>query len=110
MRQAGILAAAGLIALRDMRRRLSEDHAHARLIAETIAHHPHCSIELADVETNILFVRVRPGTAAALVAGMKEDGVLVSAIGPDSIRLVTHYDVSRADCLRAAEVLLTLLN
>lgn len=109
MRQAGILAAAGLIALEEMPGRLSEDHAHARLLAETIAHHPHCKVGLEDVQTNIVFVTIKTGKAAELVAGMKERGVLASAIGADSVRLVTHYDVSRADCVQAANVMMELL-
>lgn len=109
MRQAGVLAAAGLIALNDMTSRVIEDHSHARLIAETIAHHPHCSIDLNDVETNILFFKVKQGSASDLVGRMKERGVLASAIGADSVRLVTHYDVSRAQCERAAKIILELL-
>lgn len=109
MRQAGILAAAGLIALEDSPRRLSEDHAHAYLIAETISHHPHCSVELSDVQTNILFFRLRQGNAGDLVAKMKARGVLASAIGSDSVRLVTHCDVSRKECETAAKVILELL-
>lgn len=109
MRQAGVLAAAGLIALEDMPRRLSEDHAHARLIAEKIARHPHCSIELEDVQTNIFFFRLKRGGAGELVARMKERGVLASAVGADSVRIVTHYDVSRADCEIAAKVIIEVL-
>jgi len=109
MRQAGILAAAGLIALEEMPGRLSEDHAHARLLAETIAHHPHCTVGLEDVQTNIVFVTIKTGKAAELVAGMRERGVLASAIGADSVRLVTHYDVSRADCVQAARLMMELL-
>lgn len=109
MRQAGVLAAAGLIALEEGPKRLSEDHAHARLIAEKIARHPHCKVELADVETNILFFTLKLGGAGDFVGRMKERGVLASAIGADSVRLVTHCDVSRADCERAADVVMELL-
>ncbi|MBS1815989.1 MAG: low-specificity L-threonine aldolase [Acidobacteria bacterium] len=109
MRQAGVLAAAGLIALQEMPRRLSEDHAHAHFIAEKIARHPHCSVDLDDVETNIFFFRLKRGKAGELVARMKEQGVLASAIGADSVRVVTHYDVARADCEEAARVIIEAL-
>lgn len=109
MRQAGVLAAAGLIALEEMPGRLSEDHSHARLIAETVAHHPHCKVDLGDVETNMVFITVKNGKAAELVAALKEQGVLVGAVGTDRVRMVTHYDVSRVECERAAKILLELL-
>ncbi|HEY5382571.1 MAG TPA: GntG family PLP-dependent aldolase [Acidobacteriaceae bacterium] len=114
MRQAGVLAAAGLIALEEMPKRLHEDHANARLLAEAIARSEAAEIELDDVQTNIVIFGVRAergvrGDAAALVGAMKKEGVLASAIGAHQVRLVTHYDVSRADCARAAEVVQRLL-
>jgi threonine aldolase len=110
MRQAGILAAAGLIALEEMPKRLHEDHANARLLAEAIARCDAAEIDPAEVETNIVIFTLRDdGDAAALVRGLRENGVLASAIGPHAVRLVTHYDVSRKDCERAASVLERLL-
>jgi threonine aldolase len=108
MRQAGVLAAAGLIALEEMPKRLHEDHANARLLAEAAAQCEAAAIDLDAVETNIVIFSVR-GDAAALVRAMKDEGVLASAIGAHQVRLVTHYDVSRADCERAATVLQRLL-
>jgi len=106
MRQVGILAAAGLIALEQMPVRLHEDHANARLLAEALANIECVDIDLDSVETNIVLFEVRgPVAAKELVARMKERGVLASSLGPDSIRLVTHRDVSRDDCVRAAEVM-----
>ena len=103
MRQAGILAAAGLIALEEMPARLHEDHANARLLAEAVAAQPSASIDLAAVQTNIvIFSLAENGDAAAFCAALKQKGVLASAIGPHSVRFVTHYDVSRADCEKAA--------
>ncbi|HUH64092.1 MAG TPA: GntG family PLP-dependent aldolase [Terracidiphilus sp.] len=106
MRQAGVLAAAGLIAIEQMPARLHEDHANARLVAEALAHMDGVAIDLDAVETNIVIFRMT-GTlsAAELVARLKERGVLASTVGPDAIRLVTHHDVSRADCVAAAEAL-----
>lgn len=110
MRQAGVLAAAGLIALDEMPKRLHEDHANARLLAEAVATCESVEIDLSAVQTNIVIFALRgEGDAAALVRALKEQGVLASAIGPHAVRLVTHYDVSREDCVRAADVLQRLL-
>lgn len=110
MRQAGVLAAAGLIALEQMPARLPEDHANARLLAEAVAGCEAAEVDLPAVETNIVIFRLKDdGDAAGFVEAMKGEGVLASALGPHSVRLVTHFDVSRADCQRAAEVLAGLL-
>ena len=106
MRQAGVLAAAGLIALEKMPARLHEDHANARLLAEALSNMEGVAIDLDTVETNIVIFRITAGmTAADLVARLKARGILMSTVGPDAIRLVTHHDVSRADCMTAAEAL-----
>ena len=104
MRQAGILAAAGLIALEQMPHRLHEDHANARLLAQALSSVEGIGISPADVETNIVIFSTQ-GDAPALVASMRERGVLASALGSHSIRLVTHRDVDAAACSRAAEVI-----
>ncbi len=110
MRQAGVLAAAGLIALDEMSKRLGEDHANARLLAESIARCDAAEVDPAEVQTNIVIFTLRDdGDAAGLVRGLRENGVLASAIGPHAVRLVTHYDVTRQDCERAAAVLERLL-
>ena len=97
MRQVGILAAAGLHALDHHLDRLAEDHAHARLLAEA------CGVDPAGVDTNIVVVP-RPD-AAEFVAAARAEGVLVSAVGPTAVRMVTHLDVSRDDAEKAAAVL-----
>jgi threonine aldolase len=111
MRQAGVLAAAGLIALHEMPRRLSEDHANARLLAEAVAENPGVAeIDMDSVQTNIVIFRLKGkdgrngGDAAAFSASLKQKGVLVSSIGPHAIRFVTHYDVDRAACEKAAVI------
>jgi len=107
MRQAGVLAAAGLIALHEKPGRLHEDHANARLLAEALAAHSSVEIDLCTVQTNIVIFTLRNGgDAAALVAALKRKDVLASAIGPHAVRLVTHYDVDRAACERTASILL----
>jgi threonine aldolase len=112
MRQAGVLAAAGLIALEEMPKRLTEDHANARLLADAIAQCDAAEIDPGEVQTNIvIFTLNEEGSddAPALVRKLREQGVLASAISPRAVRLVTHYDVSREDCRRAAAVLQRLL-
>lgn len=110
MRQVGVLAAAGLVALHEMPARLTDDHANARLLAEAVAAEPNAEIDLDAVETNIVIFNLRgEGDAAAFCAGLKTKGVLASAIGPHSIRFVTHYDVDREACGRAAETVVELL-
>lgn len=106
MRQVGVLAAAGLIALEEGPKRLAEDHANARLLAEALASTEGVSIDRGSVETNIVVFRLAAGKGAAdLAARLKARGVLVGAFGPDAIRVVTHRDVSRQDCIHAAEIL-----
>jgi threonine aldolase len=106
MRQAGVLAAAGLVALHQMPQRLAEDHAKARLLAEAVANESSAEIDLECVQTNIVIFHLRGrADAAAFCAALKQKGILASAIGPHSVRLVTHYDVSREDCQRAQGIL-----
>jgi threonine aldolase len=111
MRQAGILAAAGLMALEEGPKRLHEDHANARLLAEVLSNIEGVSINLRPVETNIIIFRLAPATLAAgltapdLAVRLKERGVLVTAFTRESIRLVTHLDVSRGNCVDAAVAL-----
>jgi threonine aldolase len=110
MRQVGVLAAAGLVALHEMTARLADDHANARLLAEAVAAETNADIDLDSVETNIVIFNLRgDGDAAAFCAGLKTKGVLASAIGPHTIRFVTHYDVDRESCRRAASTVVELL-
>jgi threonine aldolase len=106
MRQAGVLAAAGLMALEQGPKRLHEDHANARLIAEALANLDEVEIDLEAVETNIVIFKLAGGRSAAdLTARLKARGILMSAVGPSAVRLVTHLDVDRAACVTAAEAL-----
>ncbi len=106
MRQAGVLAAAGLMALEQGPKRLHEDHANARLIAEALSHMDGVEIELEAVETNIVIFKLTgERTVHDLVVRLKARGILMSAVGPDAVRLVTHLDVNRGDCVAAAEAL-----
>ncbi len=109
MRQAGILAAAGLYALDHHVERLAEDHANARLLAEGIAGLPAVRIDPAEVETNIVIFDLVGREAKALMLDLKAKGVLVGAIGPQRIRMVTHLDVSGDECRQAVAVLRSVL-
>ncbi|MBI1846026.1 MAG: aminotransferase class I/II-fold pyridoxal phosphate-dependent enzyme [Candidatus Rokubacteria bacterium] len=106
MRQAGIIAAAGIVALERMVDRLAEDHANARALAEGIAKLPGVEVDLATVQTNIVIFRVgRPGGVEHLVSGGAARKVKIHGIGPTSIRCVTHKDVDAEDIRRAVEAL-----
>lgn len=102
MRQAGVLAAAGLVALEEMPARLREDHANARWLAAELARIPGIRIT-HEVQTNIVIFDVA-GTglsSAEFSRRLKERGVLINGVGPARLRLVTHYDAGRAACERA---------
>ena len=100
MRQAGILAAAGLVALDRLVARLADDHANARLLAEALGRAR--GVRVAPVETNIVVAGLEGRSAPDVVASLRERGVLASAMDARTLRLVTHRDVSREDCERAA--------
>jgi len=110
MRQAGIVAAAGVVALERMVDRLAEDHANARALAEGLATLPGLAVDLAGVQTNIVILRVSRGERAqsvkateALVAGCAARKVKIHAMGPAAIRCVTHKDVDADDIQRALD-------
>lgn len=107
MRQAGYLAAACLYAMDRHVDRLAEDHANAKRIADAVRDVPGLTVEPAEVETNLLWVRVAPelGTAEELAKRLRERGVLVAALGDQMVRAVTHLGVTPADCERAADVI-----
>ena len=110
MRQVGILAAAGLYALEHNIERLREDHANAGRIADTLIKCSGIELDRGSVQTNIIVFRLAPGApdAATMVSRAREQGVLVSAFGPRTIRAATHLDVSPAQCARAAGILAEL--
>lgn len=111
MRQAGVIAAAGLIALEKMPARLHEDHANARLLAEALSSLDAVDIDLDSVETNIVIFTLKGELSATeLVNRLKSRGILSSTLGPKMIRLVTHHDVDRDACMKAAEALVEELS
>jgi threonine aldolase len=104
MRQAGVLAAPGLIALQDMVGRLPEDHARAARLADAVAlRWPTCGLDPASVRTNIVtFTHAEP---EKLLAHLDGHGVLAHAIAPETVRFVTHHDVDDAGVTRAIAAL-----
>jgi threonine aldolase len=111
MRQAGVLAAAALVALEETPAKLAEDHANARLLAEGLANLRGVRVEPAMPATNIVIFDISgTGMAAAeLSAALRERGVLINPVGPSALRAVTHYDVDRGGCLRALEEIAAIL-
>lgn len=109
MRQVGMLAAAGLHALDHHVARLADDHRRARVLAQACADAVPGSVDLERVATNIVVIDTGPRSAAAVAAAAAAGGVRVSALGPTTLRLVTHLDVDDAAVDRAAHVLTSVL-
>ena len=101
MRQAGIIAAGALHAVRHHRERLVEDHANARALADGIAALPGIELDPGTVQTNIIRFRVTSMPVAEFAAGLRERGVLLLPSGRDGIRAITHLGVSSDDVARA---------
>jgi len=105
MRQVGVLAAAGIVALRSMIDRLAEDHERARRLADGLARLPGVALDPRRIRTNIVVLALADDTPGArslppsqrFVGGMRERGVLCGAFGPHEIRMVTHYEIGDAD-------------
>jgi threonine aldolase len=110
MRQVGIFAAAGIYALDHHFDRLRHDHDNARRIAVRLSESPRLTLDLASVQTNIIVFHLRPDApdAATFVARAREQGVLLFAFGPRTVRVVTHLDVTQLQCDRAAQVLVEI--
>jgi threonine aldolase len=107
MRQVGVLAAAGLVALEETPKRLFEDHCNAKFLGERLAQIPGVAIDPRKVVTNIAVFDVS-GTGIAppeISARLKQRGVLINYINERQMRAVTHYDVDREACTRALEAL-----
>jgi threonine aldolase len=103
MRQVGILAAAGLVALETMVDRLAEDHENARTLGEALAEMPGAAVDLESVQTNMVFAEL--ADAPRVAAEAERQGLLALAFGRRTLRLVTHYGVSSQDIQRAIAIL-----
>jgi threonine aldolase len=105
LRQAGVLAAAGLVALRDWRTLLPRDHERAQTLARGLAAIDGLHVDLAAVETNIVMADLQRGEPSGLLAELARHGVKAAAVGPRRVRFVTHRDITDdgvQSCLRAA--------
>jgi threonine aldolase len=109
MRQAGVIAAPGIVALQTMVERLAEDHANARYMAERLAGLPGLRLDPAAVETNIVVAELTNMTAFQFVDSLKTRGVLVTRFGPQKVRFNTHKDISRRDVARALKIIKEIL-
>jgi threonine aldolase len=106
MRQAGVLAAAGLIALEEGPKRLKEDHDNAQVLARQLSRIPGIALDASKVQTNIVIFSVkRSGVSSAdFLARLAARGVLAVPVDGERVRMVTHLDVSRADIEKAADI------
>jgi threonine aldolase len=106
MRQAGVIAAPGIVALTEMVSRLADDHRHARILADGVSALPGIVLDPPEVDTNIVVFRL-PGVAQAeaFEVALEKEGVLVSNFGGGRLRVVTHDGITEADCFAAVEVM-----
>ena len=110
MRQAGVIAAAGIVALTEMVDRLAEDHANAQILAAGVRSLPGITLDPPAVATNIIVIRLRgAGEASVLAAALRESGVLASEFGSGRLRMVTHHGITAEDCHRAVAALRRVL-
>ena len=111
MRQVGILAAAGIVALTEMVDRLAEDHANARRLAEGLAQIPGIDIAPETVRTNIVFFAIADGgpPAADLASRLTGAGVRMLPLDPRRLRAVTHHPITEEDVDRALGVIASVL-
>lgn len=110
MRQAGIVAAAGLHALDHHVERLGGDHANARLFAELVADHPGVSLAEEGVDTNIVFLDIEGHSAGEVSAKALENGLRIGATTPRRLRAVTHIDITEKDVREAARIFRSTLD
>ncbi|MBI3953216.1 MAG: low-specificity L-threonine aldolase [Chloroflexi bacterium] len=104
MRQAGVLAAPGIVALETMVNRLAEDHENARVLAQGLCDLPGLEVDPRTVRTNIVAVAVTCLPAAELQARLEQRGLRASYLGGRRLRLVTHYGIEREDIRRALQI------
>jgi threonine aldolase len=111
MRQAGVLAAAGLVALEEGPKRLKDDHDNAQLLAQRLSRVPGIALNPEKVHTNIVIFSVKPSglPASAFLAQIATRGVLAVPVDTDRVRMVTHLDVTRRDVESAAEIVASVL-
>ncbi len=113
MRQAGILAAAGLIAVTNMRERLGEDHLRAKTLAEGLAQIPGIEMDKGLPQTNMVFIRIKDNHAKSLFEikeEMAKGGILIGQSDPQHFRLVTHYWINDTDISKTIQAMSRVLS
>lgn len=110
MRQAGYLAACGIVGLTKMVDRLAEDHANAKKLASMICELPNITVDPKSVETNIIFIYTKNAGAKALELALHEQGVWCFALRPDLLRFVTHRHIGAREIEHAARAMAKILN
>ncbi|MFN7250530.1 MAG: low-specificity L-threonine aldolase [Anaerobacillus sp.] len=106
LRQAGILGAAGIIALTEMVERLSEDHANAKILANGLNQHPKLSV-INHVDTNIVLIDISKTAidSSTFIEKLKQENILAVSFGPTTVRFTTHYDVKRDEIEQAIDII-----
>jgi threonine aldolase len=104
MRQAGVIAVTGVIALETMVDRLAEDHANARTLAEGLAELPGVRCDLSRVQTNLVFIDLDRMTGADFESACRERGLLGGASGTHRVRFVTHHGITAGDIQTALTI------
>lgn len=111
MRQIGILAAAGLFAIKNNFDRLAADHANAKIFAEIVSASDSVRIDLESVQTNIVVIEIHTSfSAIQIIDALKKRGALLSIMDSETLRAVTHLDVTQKDVIDAAHIVLDLLS
>ena len=107
MRQAGVLAAAGIVAIQQERQRLIEDHQNARLLAESIAHNRKIKVNMEGVQTNIVRLDVSPSghDAKTFQQLLESKGLKAKAVSEKFIRMVTYREIQRQDISQASQII-----
>ncbi|HTG89734.1 MAG TPA: GntG family PLP-dependent aldolase [Vicinamibacterales bacterium] len=111
MRQAGVLAAAGLVALEEGPKRLKDDHDNAQMLAQRLSRVPGIALNPEKVQTNIVIFSVKPSglSSADFLSQISSRGVLAVPVDRDRVRMVTHLDVTRRDVESAADIVASVL-
>ncbi len=106
MRQVGVIASAGVVALKTMINRLKEDHDNAKLLAEGLQEIPYLKVDPSEVETNMVILKVVGSniSANALEQTLNQEGIFCNATSSSTIRLVTHKDINRQQILRSIDI------
>ena len=105
MRQAGIIAAAGIYALRNNVRKLKTDHQHAKMISHALSETSYAAIDPDSVETNIIYFTAEKGSSEIISGLLKRHGILISILGPDKMRIVTHLCINSDQIEKVIEII-----